>query len=329
MASDSQTTYPGGQKRLDARKITVVKFANANILVAQADSADLADKAIENLQRIAKDIKVEDAEAIPKAVQSAVREVRNYLVDLNKGCSFSDDAWKRFFRDDNAFTLLFGYYFQGNPYLYTIDIDWCLPIPVKNKFKAVGRGAALGEFLLKEFGESSPDFEFGEIISTAVVEKVIENVEGCGRPSWFGIVEHVSDSKAGSDFEGYKKGDIIPAEKKCSAFICQRKTIDAITEELKRQETNSKSKASKHIYNTLTSLCKKIGMLEYSNSNDPDGDGSSRYSGHWKSEKDSQRSMKKFTKKLIAEHIKQTGKKMIPNASDVLLSVMDGKNLKK
>ena len=294
MASDSQTTYPGGQKRLDARKICVVKFANAKILVAQAGSADLADKAIENLQRIAKNIKVEDAETIPKTVKSAVREIRNYLVELNSGCNFSDDAWKRYFRDDNAFTLLFGYYFQGNPYLYTIDIDWCMEIPVKNKFKAIGNGAALGEFLLKEYGEASPDFEYGDIIATDVVEKVIENVEGCGSPSWFGIIEPAEISIADSDFGKYKKGDII-SDEKCDAFICQRKTTDAIAGELKRQENAFKSKTSKHIHDTLASLCKKIGALEYTDARDPDGDGAFRMFGHWKNEKDMNRSMEKLS----------------------------------
>ena len=131
LASDSQTTYPGGQKRLDAKKINVVRFADSKALVAQAGSAELADKAIEILHRKAKDIKIEDIETVPKLVESAVRDVRNYLVSLNQGCNFTDDGWKRFFRDENFFTLLFGYYFNEEPHVCKVDIDWCLSIPIK------------------------------------------------------------------------------------------------------------------------------------------------------------------------------------------------------
>ena len=225
LASDSQTTYPGGQKRLDSRKMTIVEFANAKVLVAQAGSTDLADKAVEILQRSAKGIKVENVETVPQTIQAAVREVRNHLVELNKGCNFSDDVWKRYFRDDNAFTLLFGYYFESQPHLCAVDIDWCLPAPVKTSFKAIGCGAPLGEFLLKQYSEAVPDFEHGDVIATAVVEKVIENMGSCGGRSWVGIVEHASDSRTIA-------GDIVPADNICDAFICRRQCTDAIADAL-------------------------------------------------------------------------------------------------
>jgi 20S proteasome alpha/beta subunit len=296
LASDSQTTYPGGQKRLDSRKMTIVEFANARVLVAQAGSADLADKAVEILQRNAKEIKVANVETVPQTIQAAVREVRNYLMEVNKGCNFSDADWKSFFRDDNAFTLLFGYYFEIKPHLYTVDIDWCLAVPVRTSFKAIGCGATLGEFLLKQYSEAVPDFEHGDVIATSVVEKVIENVEGCGRPSWVGIIEHVPDSKA-AGYPGYKDGDIVPADKVCNAFICRRKCTDAIADALRKQENDSKPKTIKQLRNTVVSLCRKIGPLVYTESDDPEGDSTFRMSIYGDNQKDIDRALAKATKK--------------------------------
>jgi hypothetical protein len=290
LASDSQTTYPGGQKRLDSRKMTIVEFANAKVLVAQAGSADLADKAVEILQRHAKGVKIENVETVPQTVQAAVREVRNYLVELNKGCNFSGDDWKRFFRDDNSFILLFGYYFEVKPYLCTVDIDWCHAIPVKTSFKAIGCGAALGEFLLKQYSEAVPDFEHGDVIATSVIEKVIENVEGCGRPSWVGIIEHVPDSKTVA-------GDIVPADKICNAFICRRQCTDAIADALRKQEDGSKPKTLKQLRNTVVSLCRKIGPLIYTELDDPEGDGAFRMSSYGNNQKDMERALAKLMNK--------------------------------
>jgi 20S proteasome alpha/beta subunit len=311
LASDSQTTYPSGQKRLDTQKINVVRFADSKILIAQAGSAELADKAIEILRRNANGIKVENIETVPKAVQTAVREVRNYLVELNRGCNFSDDAWKRFFRDENFFTLLFGYYFEAKPYLCTVDIDWCYAIPVKNQFKAIGRGASLGEFLLKEYSETFPDFEYSDLIATAVVERIVDNVEGCGKPTWVGIARHSEESIAkGFQEYGYEDGSVLPDSTKCDAFICRRQLIDAIVDELKQQDKNSKAKRSKQLLNTLHSLCKKIGALVYTEPDDPEGDGGFRMSVYWKNAKDRDRGYKFLLKDIESKKAKRESKKI-------------------
>ena len=66
-ASDSQTTY-GAAKSLDAQKISIVNFGYAQILVAQAGSADLADKAIEIMRKKAKDVRLENSETVAECI---------------------------------------------------------------------------------------------------------------------------------------------------------------------------------------------------------------------------------------------------------------------
>jgi hypothetical protein len=91
LASDSQTTY-GATKSLDSQKINRVDFPKCEVLVAQSGSAELADKAVEIMCRKASGAKPENHESILKVVQESVREVRDSLIETNKGCGFSEDG---------------------------------------------------------------------------------------------------------------------------------------------------------------------------------------------------------------------------------------------
>jgi hypothetical protein len=110
-ASDSQTTT-GGAKSLDAKKIRVVAFANLQILVAQSGTAELADKAIDIMERKSAGLLVTSEDTVCGVVQEAVREIRSHLQEINKGCITTDDGWKQYFLGENFFNLLFGFYFE-------------------------------------------------------------------------------------------------------------------------------------------------------------------------------------------------------------------------
>jgi 20S proteasome alpha/beta subunit len=185
-ASDSQTTY-GAAKSLDAQKISIVNFADAQVLVAQAGMAELSDKAIEIMRKKAKDVPLENSETVAKITVESVREIRNHFYELNKGCVSSDEGWKRFFLEQNYFQLLVGYYFDRKPFMFTVDIDMCFAIPVNHPYKAIGIGRDYAETLVREYLQVDPDFEYAQIIAAAVVEKTIDNIDGCGRPTWLGV----------------------------------------------------------------------------------------------------------------------------------------------
>ena len=150
-ASDSQTTY-GSTKSLDAQKISIIDFADTQVLVAQAGTAELADKAIEIMRKLAKDTPFENEETVSKIAVQAIREIRNHLKELNIGCVTTEDGWKRFFYEQNYFQLLVGCFYNWKPYMFTVDIDTCMSIPVKNQYAAIGGGKNMGEFLIRESG---------------------------------------------------------------------------------------------------------------------------------------------------------------------------------
>jgi hypothetical protein len=247
-ASDSQTTY-GSTKSHDAQKINVVNFHDAQMLVAQAGMAELSDKAIEIMRRLAKETPFEDSETGAKIARQAVREIRNHLYELNKGCVSSDEGWKRFFLEQNYFQLLIGYHFERVPFMFTVDIDLCMAIPVKAPYVAIGGGKNMGEFLLREYAQAIPDFEYGDIIAAAVVEKAIDNVDGCGRPTWMGystptpeavLIEYRKQEEAWKNMG--KKPDKNFFKSEC--HIVTKESLEMVVQELRASEAAAAPKKS-------------------------------------------------------------------------------------
>jgi len=231
-ASDSQTTFPGGQKRLDAQKINTVQFSDAEILVAQAGSAELADKTIDLMQQKAKDVCLTSLDSVLDVLQRSVKEVRNHLKELNSGCGYSHEDWTKFWQE-NSFDLMVGFYLGNYPQIYTIDIQSALPNKVKGAFKAIGCGKFIAEFLLTEYQSADPDLDYGYPAAISVVERTIDNVEGCGRPIWVGAVNRTPQ---------FALDDTEPEETpfKCTTKLFSQIEIGWVVDELKSSEETFK-----------------------------------------------------------------------------------------
>jgi 20S proteasome alpha/beta subunit len=232
MATDSQLTRETS-KRSDSKKIRVVEFSNAHVLVAQAGQDALSNSAIDIFSKKAKSELITEIETPIKLIQESVREVRKHLSDVNQGCNFSDDAWRRYFKENN-FELIVGYFFNRRPCLYTIDIDWCFPTSVRGSYVAIGIGRDLGEFLLGEYWHLDPGFENAWPIAVSVVEKVIDNVNGCDRPTCVGIVyplpeEHVRQKQL-----------LNKPSPESQAMIVHEDEIKPLIEELRVEEEKMK-----------------------------------------------------------------------------------------
>jgi hypothetical protein len=232
MACDSQLTRET-TKRLDSRKIRIIEFSNAQVLVAQAGSDALSNKAIDIFAKKAKDRPLLEEETPVKLLEESVREVRKHLIDVNQGCNFSDDGWRRYFKEHN-FELMLGYCFNRIPCLYTIDIDWCLPTAIRTSYVAIGVGRDLGEFLIREYSQSDPEFKYAWVTSVSVVEKVIDNVNGCDRPTWVGIVYALPEDHI------LQKRMVNQPYPESHALIIDQVEIKLIIEELRAEEARMK-----------------------------------------------------------------------------------------
>jgi hypothetical protein len=248
LASDSQTTYPGGPKSLDTRKISIVRFNDDEILVAQSGSADLADKAIEIMQREAKGRNLDSEDVAPSIAEKALRQIRTHLKSINEGMITSEDGWKRLFREDCKVDLMLGYFFEEVPHLCTIDLDWSLPIPVKLNYKAIGIGANMGEHFLREYNLADPHFENAWPISVSVVEKVIDSVDGCGRPTWVGTLTAVQP-----EVEAHLKNFDLKYPRHMVTML-EREQIDDLASELKGLESKFVQLKRQQIEQTLREI---------------------------------------------------------------------------
>jgi hypothetical protein len=250
LASDSQTTR-GATKSLDTQKISIVSFPEYEILIAQAGSAELADKTIEVLRGKANGTRVENMETILRTIQDSIREIRSHLTSINQDCGFSADDWKRFFIEDNYFQLLVAFYYDRKPHLYTVDINWCLAIPAKSNYCAIGIGKDMGEFLIREHLLADPDLALAFSISVSVIEKTIDNVDGCGRPVWVGMSFPMPESMIAS----YKHTD-RPYEKSMASLV-NREVIDLMGPELKDLESKSATRRIDELRQIHESVSKK------------------------------------------------------------------------
>ena len=292
---------------MNAKKINIIDFANARILTVQSGKAREAALAIKTIQSKAKGVKIEDYKTIKNVFEESIREVRKSLLE---GWNFTEDRAKTYLQLEADCQFLVAFYFSGEPYLLHIDNYFCTLCPTDNEdYAAIGIGNDLAKYLLKEYKQVDPNFEYADLIATDVIEKVKANVKDCDGPTWIGIVEHVHDSKAAGDFGGYKAGDIIPAEKKCEAFICRRQLTDSIALHLKNQELKAFPKKKKEMRNSLCLLCKKIGGLVYTDYDSPDGDGAFRFSAYAKSDKTLHQMFEKSSKQ---RHQKPANKKSPP-----------------
>jgi 20S proteasome alpha/beta subunit len=179
LASDSQTTF-GTTKRLDVQKISVIEFANAAALVAESGAAEQSGMAVEILKKKALGTKLTDYAMVAELAQASLREVRNYLIKLNEGCNFSDEKWERYFRDDNQVELMVANYFDGKPYIYTVNLHTCMASRAKLNYEAIGCGGNLGGYLLDELSYPGMDSRLASAIAVYVVETVKKHDAYCG-----------------------------------------------------------------------------------------------------------------------------------------------------
>ena len=246
MASDSQATY-GETKRENPNKINVVDFANGQILVAQAGSVELGDKTVEKLQQKSTDLKMDDAETAIKAVRSALLEVRTELLEWNKGVPID---LEKFFWTEHRLNLLVGYFFKMKPYLFKTDIYSGIYSKVPS-FEAIGNGQSLGYYLLKEYSKSDPDMWDGFPIAVSVVEKVIENVDGCSAPTWVGTVYPIP-------FEiQSERHKIVPSLIQCQAIMVPQYEIGLASQELKIADARGAALRKKEILRVMNRISKK------------------------------------------------------------------------
>lgn len=229
LASDSQTTT-GTSKRCDAEKFAIVKFSNAEVLVAQAGNASSSSRVIEVLSDLAKGQKLTDYRGVAVIAQKAMRQLKDELRVQNCDCSMEE--LREFIRDNTNCELMIAHYFEGKPYIYKIDLVLGIANRIQSHFAAIGCGSNLGEYLLSEHSKPAMSSEFGSAIAVYVVETVKKYDALCGGPTRIGII--LSD-------KGKNKINIL-SEEKVADFAKATVEIDEATKQERNKRINKSLK---------------------------------------------------------------------------------------
>ena len=186
LAADSQTTY-FPSKILGTNKINEIKFLNGKALVAEAGFCSLSNAVVDAIQKEAGLTEIKNEETVAEICKQAVRKERQNQMSLYPRRKYSLLEWQSFFRDQQNFFLTIAYYFNREPYLFSIDLSQCVLQKPTFGFIVSGVGEAIGNYILKEEsvyfgGFEKVDLELGMAIAIKVADAAAEYVDGCGKP---------------------------------------------------------------------------------------------------------------------------------------------------
>jgi len=133
MASDSQITT-GTAKQADIQKIVEVKFADWPVMVAYAGMYSSAQRFLEIFAEKAAKTEFVHIRTPADVAEDSIRELRQLLA---KG--YEGNPQQRALDFDCGFIL--GYFFNGMPAIYTLDLDSMLAVRTRTKFASIGCAA--------------------------------------------------------------------------------------------------------------------------------------------------------------------------------------------
>lgn len=87
-----------------------------------------------------------------------------------------------------GYSLMVASYFSHKPYLQTFDFEPGTTTSVKSHYQAIGCGAPLANYLLSELAVKGMDTKHGKAVAVFVVEKTIQHVAFCDRPTKLSII---------------------------------------------------------------------------------------------------------------------------------------------
>lgn len=240
LACDSQMTFADGPKDLSAEKLSVIKFRNGRLLMAHAGYVQPAKKSIQNIQRLAANEQMENADSV---IEQGMRETRATLL---AGWDFSDERKRTYLQLDQKHEFLIAYYLNGKPLLRHIDNYRCAVCPLENeKYGAIGIGNYLGLYLLKEHQMADGEFEFSDLAAISVIERVKANVDGCGGPCQVGMVVPMKN------------------EWQCDASIYPKPLVETTAQALLEWESRLLSERKSELNKFTCNFWKQQGIVIY------------------------------------------------------------------
>lgn len=237
LASDSQLTFVNGPKDLHAEKLSAVQFRNGKLLMVHSGFVQPALKSVQAIRRLAEVESIENAERV---IEQGMRETRAALLG---GLGLSEEREKTYLQLDNKHDFLIAFFVNGQPRLRYIDNYRCTVFPVEHQdYGAIGTGDYLALYLLKEHRAADPGFEFSDSAAISIIERVKDNVDGCGGACQLGIV--------------------LPLEKQawhCDILIYPKHLVDTCSVEMRQLESRLSTERAAQLNAFMHIFWKGIG----------------------------------------------------------------------
>lgn len=173
MACDSRTTE-GSIIRDDAVKISILKSGIGDIIFGRSGSEEYGLDCVERIRSaiVGKSFKV--ARDVVEVVDRVVQEARRNLIGQHQ----KEESAIRDFK----MGLMYAFYLKNKPNIWRVSFELPVSNQCNSQYACIGNAPDLGEFLLKQY--SLPDMKpaFGFVISALTIQRIKDNVSGCGGP---------------------------------------------------------------------------------------------------------------------------------------------------
>jgi hypothetical protein len=186
VASDSQTTWETG-KSWDRTKMTVLEYPYGRALLAQSGAAITSSNVAEQMQKLAENRELFDAQEMRGIAALAVKKVREQLRFQNFDCS-SEELQSVIERNDLDSALMIAHYEGDKPRLDTIRFKLGVANRAQSFFEAIGTGADLATYLLTDLCTVEMDYRTASVHAVYVIEIVKRHDPYCGGPTKLGVL---------------------------------------------------------------------------------------------------------------------------------------------
>lgn len=253
LAADSQTTWEGSAKSLNANKIERIRFLDGDVLLVHAGMTDLAARFGYEMQERAAKIPLEERDTAPRLMQEVMRWLRNELTAAPPESPLTEKEKGDRYRQ-NPLCFILGYYFERKPYLAKVDIETAVWTPITSCCEAIGCGDYLARFLMHEYRQADSDFEYAYQAAVHVIDNVIAHADGCGPPIKVGLLSSASEAVLKQQAEIAKRtlpGKVISPVRKAIGHIMPQQEIDWTLKSLKSSEAKLWKNRKKQMHKAM------------------------------------------------------------------------------
>jgi hypothetical protein len=205
---DSRTTETTGLVHDDTQKLHAVRFRDGSeALIARAGNDPLSARVLEIISNTAQATDFQDYRAAAELAERAVEEIK---VKMRKQFVGTSEELQKHF-EAHSFELLIANYFNGKPYLFTLQFELGQAVLVLREYVSIGCGWILADFLLGSLNVRQ--YHISNAIWTAVyaVEEIKKFDPRCGGQVRAGILRCV-DGKSDAFIVAEKRMNDIAAE---------------------------------------------------------------------------------------------------------------------